>query len=422
MNASHVCFVDFDYPVGCDTWSILDVVARVLDARGVSAILACVDSAFADVTPCDVVLGVADTVAGSSFVYGPTYNSSGIGAIVPATRANENGWSFLDPFTWSVWLVFVACAIVAFCTQLMVRWLDFRRKQTSPNFVIDEDEEHAADVVMTSFTALIGSTRLYKRYDGPSFRHASSMVMALFSVFFVSLYSSNLTAFLFPSTQAFLAPSMTFFVSRDVFRVVQLPPGSIEVAVGSARERPAGAAFVAPVAWLGTACTAGSFVPLDGFVTYSVLFKYPDDVSAIDITNALANESWPAPACVANQTATSRLGVVDVWGVFAFAGVLYAGTLALRWFGKKSNRFVLVKKTPEIAETDNALVTDVSLRRRMSEDVDMFGVLDYQGCPPSGRVIQVYTSPPGCTEPSTETVTVSSCTDMSNTPNALTSP
>ncbi len=382
MNApAVVCFVDFDYPTGCSTWSVLGIVMRVFAAEGIAAVQSCIDPAFADVESCDVVLGVVDGTY-RSFAYGPTYNSSGVGALVATSEARGTGWNFLYPFRWSVWLVFAGCAIAAFCTQLMIRWLDFRRKRTSPNFVIDADDENAADVVMTSFTALIGSTRLYKLYDGPYFRHASSMVMALFSVFFVSLYSSNLTAFLFPATQAVLMPGMTFFVSRNVFRAVQLPPGSIEVAVDTLRSAPAPtetSAIVAPTVWLANACRQFAFVPLDGFVTYSVLFKTPQPVLTRIIVDALANESWPAPSCVANRASTSRLEIVDVWGLFALTGVLYAFVFAVRCLGKKSIHFdwFAVKKTPEISNADNTLVTDVSVHecRRKSEDVDMFGVL-----------------------------------------------
>lgn len=375
MNAKmNACFVDFDYPTGCSTWSVFDVVARIANATKT-----CIDSNDAvSLASCDIVLGVPDGTY-HSFEYGPTYNASGIGAILATPgAAHGNGWYFLNPFSWTVWVVFVACAIASFCTQLLVRWLDFRRKKTSPNFVIDEDEEHAGDAVLTAFTAMIGTTRLYRRYDGPYFRHVSSMVAALFSVFFVSLYSSNLTAFFFPGSRATLVPDTTFFVARDVFRTVQLPLKSTEIVIRSLTTMSLPTprhALVAPTVWLASLCSRFAFIPLDGFVTYSVLFNSSNSTTVSrGIADALATEIWPGPSCFSNKmTSTSRLELVDVWGLFALAGVLYVCVLVIR-FLKRDARFVwFVRKTPDVTVGDDTLATQVSIRPcRKSEDIDMF--------------------------------------------------
>lgn len=381
MTGVNVCFVDFDYPTGCETWSIFDTVTRIVSDTGANVTQTCMDSLWIEslqtMASCDIVLGVADGTY-DSFVYGPTYNSSKVGAlIVPTMAVRARGWDFMNPFSWSVWVVFVGCAIVAFCTQLLMRWLDFRRKQTSPNFVIDEDEEHASDVVLTSFTALIGSTRLYRRYDGPYLRQISSMVMALFSVFFVSLYSSNLTAFLFPNTQPNLVPGMTFSVSLDVYRTVQLPPGAVKNVMVSLTGPTASTSVVAPVLWLGGMCRKFSFIPLEGFVTYSVLYRDQHWTRITRrIVDVLSNQAWPGPACFVTRESTARLAVVDVWGLFVITGVFYIGVLVARCLGKKSLRFQFVKKTPEIDATPRHLTTELSMRPCDSGDIDMFGVLE----------------------------------------------
>jgi hypothetical protein len=374
---TNACFVDFDFPRQCGSWAILDIVSDVANAS-----MRCIDSGTLTskvLEPCDIVLGLESSiVAAFGGIAGPTYNSSGIGAIVqtqPGTKIT--GWEFLLPFSWSVWLVFVGCAIAAFGTQLLMRWLDFRRKKTSPAYVITEDEEKAFDLVMTSFTALINATRLYKYYRGPYFRHVASMVMAIFSVFFVSLYSSNLTAFMFPSSQTSLGIG-AYDVHWALFDHADslVPMGSSARVLKSASS--ASTAIIAPMVWL--ACDGiGMFIRLGGTVTYPVMYAKtydPSDVSS-HIASSLANETWPVSACVPHDPSATKLQFRNVWGLFAFSAVGYVAAVVMMLVRGPRKFEWFVKKSPIVNENDTLETVDQTVHNpcRKSEDnarVDMF--------------------------------------------------
>jgi hypothetical protein len=377
---TRACFVDFDFPRRCGTWSILEIVAADEET--------CVDSRAAFATgggaleSCDIVLGLESSlVAAFGGKTGPTYNYSGVGALLPSPAAPTlTGWEFLMPFSWGVWLVFIGCAVAAFGSQLLMRWLDFRRKKTSPTYVITEDEEKSFDLVMASFTALINATRLYTYYHGPYFRHLASMVMAIFSVFFVSLYSSNLTAFMFPNRRPTLGAATKYGVHWGISdRAETLVPRGATVAFATSAAVPPGTILVAPDIWLD--CAAGTFVSLAGTVVYPVMFARwyaASRETSARIAAALSNQTWPASACSAagsGETAV-KLQLKNVWGLFVLAAAGHVAAIAMtvcrgprdfRWFSRKS---------PVANEHDTLDTVDASMRPcRKSEDVtrvDMF--------------------------------------------------
>lgn len=368
------CFVDFDFPRRCGSWAIERIVRGIANAT-----VRCIDSTTlgASVGSCDIVMGLESAVVETlDGVVGPTYNSSGIGAVIPAIPETKiTGWEFLLPFSWSVWLVFAGCAFAAFGSQLLMRWLDFRRKKTSPAYVITEEEEKAFDLVMTSFTALINATRLYKYYQGPYFRHVASMVMAIFSVFFVSLYSSNLTAFMFPNSQPSLDVG-TYDVHWGILDYADslVPRGSRIRALTSVHE--ASDTIVAPTSWLD--CSVGTFIRLDGTVLYPIMYKRAYDIGNVSarIARQLYLETWPTSSCIHHDPSATKLQFRNVWGLFAFTVAGYLAALVMMLV-RGPRRFTwFVKKSPVVNENDTLDTVDTSTRPcRRSEDVarvDMF--------------------------------------------------
>ncbi len=372
---TRACFVDFDFPKYCGTWAVMRIVAADVET--------CIDSGevFASsgavLESCDIVLGLESSLVDAfGGVTGPTYNYSRIGASAPFSSSKLTGWEFLMPFSWGVWLVFIGCAVAAFGSQLLMRWLDFRRKKTSPTYVITKDEEKSFDLVMASFTALINATRLYTYYQGPYFRHAASMVMAIFSVFFVSLYSSNLTAFMFPSKR------LTLDGATAVHWAISDRPAGASFAPGTAAV-PAEAVLIAPDTWLDCSSTSSTFVPLGGAATYPMMYNRgyaPSRREAMSarVATALSNHTWPAPACAASGGgAATELRLEHVWGLFVLAAVGHAAAVAMtlargqrdfRWFARRS----------PIADEHDTLdtIADATPPCRKSEDasrgVDMF--------------------------------------------------
>ena len=288
-----VCFADFDYPRSCESWAIVPLaLSAVKNATGTSPEFRCVnpaETALVALVECSVILGLETRLAAwihpSSFVAGPAYNVSwGLKVLVEnEPNADVHGWDFLRPFTWEVWVVFASCAIAACCSQLLMRWLDIRRRKTSPDAVLITDET-VRDVALASFTSLIGSSRLFEFYEGPYMRHVTSMIMAVFSMFIMSLYSSNLTAFSFPESEATTARSLTdareYAVHRGFVDYARRGMTSVMMNTDSTiREISIMGddvfSSIAPDAWLASRCTPGRRL-LDVFpmvIIYEVIYN-----------------------------------------------------------------------------------------------------------------------------------------------------
>lgn len=401
-----VCFADFDYPRSCESWAIVPLaLSAVKNATGASPEFRCVnltETALASLVDCSVILGLETRlttwIRPSSFVVGPAYNVSwGLKALVEnEPSAAVHGWDFLRPFTWEVWVVFATCAIAACCSQLLMRWLDIRRRKTSPDAVLVTDET-VRDVALASFTSLIGSSRLFEFYEGPYMRHVTSMIMAVFSVFIMSLYSSNLTAFSFPESSTTTVRSLADvreyaahwgfadYARRGMASVLMNTDSTIREIRTAGDERN----VIAPDAWLAARCTAERRL-LDVFpmtIVYEVIYNLAtyDGISetSISIVENLS-KFRSASSCEPETASRQRLGLANVWGVFVIAGIGFVSavacraTLAIRggkpMFGKNFRWFDL--RTPVLNSIGSPQAPDPSRRGDDVPSIDMFARLE----------------------------------------------
>lgn len=396
-----VCFADFDYPRSCGSWAIVPLaLSAVKNATGTSPEFRCVnpaETALAALVECSVILGLETRLAAwihpSSFVAGPAYNVSwGLKVLVEnEPNADVHGWDFLRPFTWEVWVVFASCAIVACCSQLLMRWLDIRRRKTSPDAVLITDET-VRDVALASFTSLIGSSRLFEFYEGPYMRHVTSMIMAVFSMFIMSLYSSNLTAFSFPESEATTARSLTdareYAVHRGFVDYAHRGMTSVMMNTDSTiREISIMGddvfSSIAPDAWLASRCTPGRRL-LDVFpmvIIYEVIYNLATYDEIAETSVAIATKDfWSFSSCEPDPPSQQRLGLANVWGVFVIAGIGFVSAVACRatvafrggkpMFGKNFRWFE--PRTPVLNSIGSPQAPDPSRRCEDVPSVDMF--------------------------------------------------
>jgi hypothetical protein len=397
-----VCFADFEYPKSCESWAVVPVVlAAVKNASGTSPEFWCVnlaETALDALARCSVILGLETRlmtwIRPSSFVAGPAYNASwGLKALVDSEpSAAVHGWDFLKPFTWGVWLVFGMCAIAACCSQLLMRWLDIRRRKTSPDAVLVTDET-VRDVALASFTSLIGSSRLFEFYEGPYMRHVTSMIMAVFSVFIMSLYSSNLTAFSFPESATTTVRSLTGareyavhwgfadYARRGMASVLMNTDSTIREVSIAGDERN----VIAPDVWLE--CTADRRL-LDVFpmvIVYEIMYNLATYDWIAETSFAIAtNVSKIRSISCEPEPTSQRLGLANVWGVFVIAGIGFVSAVACRatlafrggkpMFGK--NFRWLDPRTPVLNSDGELQAPDLSRRCDDVPSIDMFARLE----------------------------------------------
>lgn len=404
-----VCFADFDHPRSCESWAIVSLaMAAVKNASGMSPEFWCVnltETALTGLVRCSVILGLETRlmtwIHPSMFVAGPAYNvSRGLKALVESEpSAAVHGWDFLKPFTWGVWVVFAVCAIAACCSQLLIRWLDNRRRITSPDAVLITDET-VRDVALASFTSLIGSSRLFEFYEGPYMRHVTSMIMAVFSVFIMSLYSSNLTAFSFPEPSATTVRSLTDareyvvhwgfadYARRGMTSVMMNTESTIREIKTMGDDDVF--SLIAPDVWLASQCTSGRRL-LDVFpvvIVYEVMYNLETYDRIAETSSAIAtnvSNFWSFSFCDTETTAPEqRLGLANVWGVFVIAGIGFVLAVACRatvafragqpMFGKNFRWFE--PRTPALNSIGSPQAPDLSRKCDDVPSVDMFARIE----------------------------------------------
>ena len=182
------CLFDFAFPSSCG-----DEIVRMLKAAGVATVR-CVSTAAlfpgysqaANLTGCDVVAGLeASSLRALSLDVGPAYNSTpGLGVLVPTVLPPPDAWTFLSPFSLGVWLLLLAVVGAVIAAQLLT-------PRAAGGFT-------GVNTALLAVSAMIGSSRFYSQYDAAYLNHATSMALAVFSVFMTALYQSNLVAFFIP--------------------------------------------------------------------------------------------------------------------------------------------------------------------------------------------------------------------------------
>jgi len=207
---SEICFADYVYPSSCGTkrWEIVNIL---MDAYKEytnqepkfrctpSDITFEVDIATGRAFNCSVIVGhevstYARVVRFNNYTIGSAYNHSY--ALVtpvqdtPYDPTGSNGWEFLNPFTLPVWMLFLGVILFACVIQCMMRKYEIDVSTSSLN-------ERYAETLSRSILSAIGSLKLYASENRKIVRQLISCCMALFSVFIMSLYSSNLINFFY---------------------------------------------------------------------------------------------------------------------------------------------------------------------------------------------------------------------------------
>ena len=404
-----VCFVDYDFPMSCDSnaWTIVSLMRDAwFSATGVVSTFACTSFDFDVIYDCAVILGVETRLLPffnvSYYKNGPAYNAShGIGALktIDSTTSTYGGWVFLKPFAWQVWFVFLGCVCLGCASQLFMRQLARRRLKTSPERAMDKDT--VMDVATTSFTSIIGASRMYESYDAPCTRHAASMIMAVFSFFFIALYSSNLIAFSFPERSETTVTTLTgsfdvHWAFTDVIKrdfVASLT--SSNSTVRSAMRFSLNGIPIVPDTWLAPYCTGvrsveGTYIiPASPYkAIYEIVYArtVPETLSSTISSRVVEklplSPAWTLPASCVPPSDTSQLGLDSMWGLFAIAAVGFVTTIAYRMicigrdrplFGEKGLR-VFSMKTPSLG-TEPVLPT-ATLSRRHPGSGDVLDVPD----------------------------------------------
>lgn len=336
------CYFDFDFPNNCGS----EITSIVRAASGYD--IACrstADLAMHGLRDCAIVLGL-ETFAHAAFglTSGATYNVSlGLGSLHPTSRppGGVGGWNFLAPFTWPVWVVFAGTALAAFASQLVLGWL-VSEDVTRVEPVV---RQNMANVAMTAFTSILGASRFYGYYDGAYLYHATSMLMAIFSVFINALYQSNLIAFLipdrFPTNVAQLDGHDAFAVHWLYEDIVRSDLGSKLAVSGSSiaavteLSQAEGTQIIAPEPLLQRYCSPERYMITAGTrakTLYSLGFAPGvEDTLSEKIIPVVAQTpiAWTRDSCYAPDQADT-IRVVNVWGVFALAAGGFAISLARR--------------------------------------------------------------------------------------------
>ena len=186
-----VCFVPGDPMAFCDARSgevlggmSVDYATLALGDRPWVAF--CIQNATSAIlSTCDLLLGKVGNIeatrygAGLDFYAGPPYISSRLYLLYAYETPETNGWEFLRPFSFSVWMyIWISVVASGVAAMLIARGKKYSFIRTAP-------------------TAMIGVSRLYDETDASYFQHALSIAMALYSTVVFSLYSSNLLMFAF---------------------------------------------------------------------------------------------------------------------------------------------------------------------------------------------------------------------------------
>lgn len=208
-----VCFTDYVYPRSCGTkrWEIVNILMDAFkEYNNEPPTFRCyagditfeTDLTSGYVGNCSVLLGhevstYARVVRFNSFTIGPAYNHSY--AIVtpfqnnPYDSIGSNGWAFVKPFTLLVWLLILGVILFTFIIQFLMRKYQINISTSSLN-------ERNPETLSRSILSTMGSIKLYASENRVIIRELMSCCMAIFSVFIMSLYSSNLINFFYYKT------------------------------------------------------------------------------------------------------------------------------------------------------------------------------------------------------------------------------
>lgn len=211
-----ICFIDFLYPTSCfeNRWAIIDILTNSIQKyAGILPDFRCIPSNILfgrtiDLNNPDIKL-ISDCIAFTGvesssstqiadidmFVIGPSYNYSR-DFVLPYQSAGisdvnrGNGWGFVKPLDWTVWLVMFFVILVAIGIQILMKTIEV---DASPAL----DKETAAEIMSRSILSSVAYSRLYGGSSHIISRHMLSSCMAIFAVVIVSLYCSNLVNFFY---------------------------------------------------------------------------------------------------------------------------------------------------------------------------------------------------------------------------------
>jgi hypothetical protein len=328
---------------------------------------------------CDIISGTVNTYVLSripSVVYdeysiGQAFAGSSF-AVVFAPQFDDSSFIFFRPFSSGVWILLAAATVVAVLAMIFVRSSTTRR----------------ASATRDGIMSLLGYSRLYKGKDPSYFQHAISILTAIFSVIIVSMYSSNLVARSYISSQQ--TPDLTtktvayqrgrasrWFAKTYPEHVsfeadVTLPDGSPNVTLFEGVER--GEYFVFTDTLVVDALCAArpdmSLIAADIFgltMAYAPLVKNTvrSDVFAALVYEPAMNmfHARAERACFHQNEAYVRgFGVYDTWTIFTFVGSAAAALVVVKL------AFVLVGRMTNDVPHDRDVIQTESRRRASGDD------------------------------------------------------
>lgn len=326
----NVCYFDFAYPLFCDD-EIVPLVRRDSDRFTCASTAGLPQAAVG----CDVVLGLEATgVHALGFRAGASYNAStGLGVLVPSTAPSPGGWAFLYPFAWQVWVTFAAMVLAVVASQTVLAWAGRSKPSRSGGPGDGGPGNGGPGEALPVFSAMLGSSRFYAAYDGAFTQHATSMIVAVFSVFFTALYQSNLVASFFNPKRNFDIPDSVSAHWLHSRRVRDELGARFEVTSVYAMPDPP-TYTIAPRRILAPFCDRSYIV---GVPAPSVLYTmgFAPEAPLHEISRAVAlgirNLTYPAlpSACDAPDTARP-LSPASMWGLFLVASLGMGWSLGWR--------------------------------------------------------------------------------------------
>ncbi|AGE51426.1 ligand-gated ion channel [Paramecium bursaria Chlorella virus CvsA1] len=401
---SEICFTDYVYPRSCGTkrWEIVNILMDAFkEYNNEESTFRCysgditfeTDLTSGYVSNCSVLLGhevstYARVVRFNSFTIGPAYNHSY--ALVtpvqdsPHDSMNSNGWAFVNPFTLPVWSLILGVISFAFIIQFLMRKYQLGVSTSSLN-------ERNPETLSRSILSATGSVKLYASESRVLIRELMSCCMAIFSVFIMSLYSSNLINFFYYQSLSnpITTSSSDFVVIHPAYKNI-ISYEDLGVYKGSHQELtsifmiPYGIYSpdvipVIPNTWGGTLENSTTSLSVVGYYksAYQILYTKLVTPSVISYINKYVNERLNEYNTIytvssdinlnENQLAPSnQLTLKNTWGIFVILGIGYVLSLIFRivWTKKTGlDKLVFFKREDELAEfmpTDNSSIRDNS--------------------------------------------------------------
>lgn len=422
MTPLDICFLDYVYPRSCGEyrWGIVDILVGVFtNITGTTPNYVCIptDIAYSKIADpnsqkfsnCIAFIGVESTTLSQLynrefFIRGPVYNYSR-DFVLPfdnSTNTIQNnlydGWGFVYTFDWSVWCMIVFVVMYAFVLQLFMKYTNV---DSSPGLM----KESAGEIASRSVMSTIGYSRLYQggANNDVLTRHLLSCCMAMFSLIFISLYSSNLINYFFiPGSERRIPaalsvgvhPALKDIVSLETFKLFSGKRQTLRIInmVPDAMYEPGSVPVVTRTIGESLRNSTTSLVSLGGHQTIYEVFLRRNLVYTIaantsqsvrDILGYITKEikSFRSRDLKLNNLIdrdshdTHQLRVIqvkDVYGVFVILFVGYALSILYRVFlteKKGLSNMVLygVSNSPDVTESpafnDTDTVVDMSVSR-----------------------------------------------------------